>query len=146
MPIGPAAIFSPDPALIESYTHIDHEDVSNITKPRDNLILYKDIPYSQYLGEWQFHPNRIGAYLAATKISPELLRIATKVLVINTQARSAAARYFMGRFSRNFRSDRKAVSPDYTAQMAVAWACRIAPVPELRFSRFPTRIDPPACP
>ena len=79
-PIGPAATFSPDPALIESYTHINHEDVSNITKPRDNLILYKDIPYSQYLGEWQFHPNRIGAYLAATKISPELIRIATKVL------------------------------------------------------------------
>ncbi|MGD0142968.1 MAG: D-glucuronyl C5-epimerase family protein [Rhizomicrobium sp.] len=79
-PIDPARVFSPDPALIESYTKIDGDDVANVRRERDNLVFYKDIPYSPYLGEWQFHPNRIGGYLAATKISPALIRTATRLL------------------------------------------------------------------
>jgi hypothetical protein len=78
--LDPAKMFAPDPALIESYTRMDDSDTANFRRERDNLVFYKDIPYSPYLGEWQFHPNRIGGYLAATKISPALIRTATRLL------------------------------------------------------------------
>jgi hypothetical protein len=69
--LDPGKVFTPDPALIESYTKIDESDEANI-RTKGERIFYREIPYSKYLGVLQFHPNRIGGYLTASKLSPKL--------------------------------------------------------------------------
>ena len=77
--LDPAKIFTPDPALIESYTRIDESDTANI-RTRGDKIFYREIPYSKYLGVLQFHPNRIGGYVTASKLMPRLAVTARNML------------------------------------------------------------------
>ncbi len=77
--LDPAAIFTPDPALIDSYSNFDENDTANIRRLNEKNLFYKDIPYSQYLGEWQFHPGRIGGFLTAGRLSPRLVATARRV-------------------------------------------------------------------
>jgi hypothetical protein len=69
--LDPTKIFTPDPALLESYTRIDESDTANI-RTKGDKVFYREIPYSKYLGVLQFHPNRIGGYLTASKLTPRL--------------------------------------------------------------------------
>lgn len=80
IPIDPKAVFAPDPALIESYTHFDPQDEKNLRRVNDNKVFYKDIPYSRYLDEWQFHPGRIGGFLTTTRQQPKVVKTAKSIL------------------------------------------------------------------
>ena len=77
--IDPTKIFTPDPALIESYTKIDESDTANI-RAKGDKVFYREIPYSKYLGVLQFHPNRIGGYMTASKLTPRLAVTARNLL------------------------------------------------------------------
>jgi hypothetical protein len=78
--LDPGKIFTPDPALIESYTRIDESDEANIRRTKGDKVFYREIPYSKYGGVLQFHPNRIGGYLAASKLTPRLAVAARNLL------------------------------------------------------------------
>ena len=78
--LDPAAVFQPPSDRIDSCGHIDWKDKANIHHISDTSILYKGIPYSQYLSEWQFHPGRIAGYLTTQSIDPDLLALARRVL------------------------------------------------------------------
>ena len=78
--IDPGAVFAPDRAIIESYTHLDESDAANIRRVNDNKLFYKEIPYSRYLGEWQFHPGRIGGFLTTNKQAPRVAKAARSIL------------------------------------------------------------------
>jgi hypothetical protein len=78
--LDPTKVFTPDPALIESYTRIDESDTANIRHARGDKVFYREIPYSKYLGVLQFHPNRIGGYVAASKLNPRLAVTARNML------------------------------------------------------------------
>ena len=73
--IDPDKVFSPDAALIESYTRFDPADHANIEHQTAEKLLYRGIPYSRYLDEWQFHPGRIGSYLVTQRMA-EVVRLA----------------------------------------------------------------------
>jgi hypothetical protein len=73
-------IFSPDPALIESYAKIDEDDTRNIRRPKGDKVFYREIPYSKYAGVMQFHPSRIGGYMTAAKLTPRLAVTARNLL------------------------------------------------------------------
>jgi hypothetical protein len=77
--LDPAKVFTPDPALIESYTKIDESDTANI-RTKGDKIFYREIPYSKYLGVLHFHPNRIGGYMTASKLTPRLAVTARNLL------------------------------------------------------------------
>ena len=77
--LDPAKVFTPDPALIESYTQIDESDTANI-RTKGDKIFYREIPYSKYLGVLHFHPNRIGGYMTASKLTPRLAVTARNLL------------------------------------------------------------------
>jgi hypothetical protein len=78
--LDPAKVFTPDPALIESYTKIDESDEANIRRTKGDTIFYREIPYSKYGGVLQFHPNRIGGHLAVAKLAPRLAVAARNLL------------------------------------------------------------------
>ena len=78
--LDPVAIFQPPSAHVDACGHIDWKDKTNIRHISDKSILYKGMPYSQYLSEWQFHPGRIAGYLATQPIDPDLLALARRVL------------------------------------------------------------------
>lgn len=78
--IDPTAVFAPDPAVIESYTHFEGADEGDIRRVNDNKLFYKEVPYSRYLGEWQFHPGRIGGFLSTSKQAPRVAKAARSIL------------------------------------------------------------------
>ncbi|MBV8798397.1 MAG: hypothetical protein JO208_01090 [Alphaproteobacteria bacterium] len=78
--IDPARAFQPDHAFVEAYSRFDEADAENFERVNDNLVLYRNIPYSKYLGVWQFHPGRIGGYLTTRKLTPKLIRTAKSLL------------------------------------------------------------------
>lgn len=79
--IDPSAIFAPDRAFIESYSRFDESDEKNFRRTQNaEKVFYREIPFSKYLGDWQFHPARIGGYLTTAKLSPRVLRAAEQLL------------------------------------------------------------------
>ena len=60
-------------------TRFDPADTQNIEWMKDERAFYRGIPYSKYLGEWQFHPGRIGGYLTTAKLSPKVIKAARKL-------------------------------------------------------------------
>ncbi len=80
IPIDPAAVFAPDSNVIESYSRFDPNDTENLRRARGGKVFYKDIPYSQYLGDWQFHPGRIGTYLTIAPLTRKLVSTANDIV------------------------------------------------------------------
>ena len=78
-PIDPHAIFQPDSSFIDAYSRFDENDAANFERVNENLVMYRNIPYSKYLGVWQFHPGRIGGSLTTGPLTPKLIRTAKRV-------------------------------------------------------------------
>ena len=78
--LDPSTVFQPKSQTVEQLAQLDLKDTANLTRLSAEKVIYRDVPYSKYMGQWQFHPGRIGGELARLNLADlRLERIAAKV-------------------------------------------------------------------
>ena len=102
--LDPFRVFQPDGKFIERYARLDVGDAANVEHFSPQRLHYKGVPYAKYMGEWHFHPGRIGGRLARWRLNdPILPKVAERVRELFTELPNGGAALY---YPKSFRLTR----------------------------------------